>query len=267
MGGFGTMSYAARHPDAFSAAASFSGAVDSINAAIQAVTPQDTYGPFETQEIRWRGKNPVDLAANLRGLRLTLRTGNGSAGGPFGGGDGIAFVVHKASVALHDRLGDLGIPHVWDDYGPGGHLWPYWRRDLRRTLPWLMKGFAHPRRPPSPFSYRTIDPRYEIYGWRVRIARPALEWSELRTADRHGFTIVGSGRALVIPPTRYPPGARLRVVYRSSRYGVVRGTERAGRTGRVAFAVPLGPGNRDHQYAPGARTAQNSAAVRVTPLP
>ena len=120
--------YAARHPDLFAAAAAFSGAVDSTNPAIQALTPPGTYGPFATQEIRWRGKNPVDLAANLRGLRLTMRTGNGSPGGPFGGGDGVEYVVHKASVALHGRLGALGIPHVWDDYGPGGHLWPYWRR-------------------------------------------------------------------------------------------------------------------------------------------
>ena len=117
MGGFGSMSYAARQPDSFAAAASFSGAVDSVNPAIQAVTPEDTYGPFATQEIRWRGKNPVDLAANLRGLRLVLRTGNGAPGGPFGGADGIEQVVHQAGVTLHDRLRTLGIPHVWDDYG------------------------------------------------------------------------------------------------------------------------------------------------------
>ena len=112
--------------------------------------------------------------------------------------------MHKASVALHDRLGALGIPHVWDDYGPGGHLWPYWRRDLRQTLPWLMNGFAHPRRPPSPFTYRTIEPRYEVYGWRVRIKRPALEWSELSGAGRRGFSLTGSGRARVTSASALP---------------------------------------------------------------
>jgi diacylglycerol O-acyltransferase / trehalose O-mycolyltransferase len=31
---------------------------------------------------------------------------------------------------------------VWDDYGPGTHDWPYWRRDLRETLPDLVRALA-----------------------------------------------------------------------------------------------------------------------------
>jgi diacylglycerol O-acyltransferase/trehalose O-mycolyltransferase len=41
-----------------------------------------------------------------------------------------------------DRLRALHIRHVWDDYGPGTHDWPYWRRDLRQTLPDLMRALA-----------------------------------------------------------------------------------------------------------------------------
>ena len=48
--------------------------------------PGSVFGDFTTQGIRWRGHNPPDLAVNLRGLALTLRTGNGQPGGPFGGG-------------------------------------------------------------------------------------------------------------------------------------------------------------------------------------
>ncbi|HEU0023035.1 MAG TPA: alpha/beta hydrolase-fold protein [Thermoleophilaceae bacterium] len=266
MGGFGTMSYAARRPDTFAAAASFSGAVDSVHPAIRAVTPPATYGPWETQEIRWRGKNPVDLASNLRGLRLVLRTGNGRDGGPFGGaGDGIEYVVHQASTTLHKRLRRLRIQHLWDDYGPGNHTWPYWTRALRQTLPILMRTFAHPRRPPSPFSHLTIEPRYEVYGWRVRIRRPAIEFSELRRADRHGFTLVGSGRARVITPPLYTPGARLRAIVRSSRWGVVRGGVTVGRTGRLGFELPLGPGNRAQQYTPGAHTVRHTTRVLLRP--
>ena len=95
------------------------------------------YGPFATQELRWRARNPVDLAGNLRGLALTIRGGNGQPGGPLGGTqlDPVELVTHQAETALHERLDRLGIAHVWEDYGPGNHTWPYWRRDLRQTLP------------------------------------------------------------------------------------------------------------------------------------
>ena len=104
MGGFGSMSYAARQPDSFAAAASFSGAVDSVNPAIQAVTPEDTLRPLRDPGDPLARQEPVDLAANLRGLRLVLRTGNGAPGGPFGGADGIEQVVHQAGVDPPRRL-------------------------------------------------------------------------------------------------------------------------------------------------------------------
>jgi hypothetical protein len=46
------------------------------------------------------------------------------------------------SVSLHERLASLGIPHVWNDYGPGTHSWPYWQRDLREAMPSLMSSVA-----------------------------------------------------------------------------------------------------------------------------
>src|SRR3954447_6780162 len=148
MGGFGALTYAARHPDLFVAAASFSGAVNNMTNGGQVLdvfamedggTPGDIWGPQPTEEVRWRAHNPVDLAANLRGLSLTVRTGNGEPGGPYGGGpDGLEAGVHQMSVELHERLAALHVAHVWDDYGPGAHDWPYWARDLRETLPSMM---------------------------------------------------------------------------------------------------------------------------------
>ena len=97
MGGFGAFTYASRHPDLFTAALSLSGAVDpttppgvgpSVIDAISAsdgAAPGSLWGPFATQEVRWRAHDPYDLAENLRGLALWLRTGNGQPGGPFGG--------------------------------------------------------------------------------------------------------------------------------------------------------------------------------------
>jgi S-formylglutathione hydrolase FrmB len=153
MGGFGAMSYAARHPDLFGFAASFSGAVDLLHPGITAVVtisplahqgaPGDVFGPRVVEEARWRAHNPVDLAANLRGVEIQLRTGNGQPGGRHGGGpDPQEMGVSQATATLHRRLDALGIPHLYVDYGPGAHTWPYWRDDLAATLPEITAFFA-----------------------------------------------------------------------------------------------------------------------------
>jgi diacylglycerol O-acyltransferase / trehalose O-mycolyltransferase len=126
MGGFGALSYAARNPGTYVAAASFSGALELSR------------------------PRPIDLAPRLRSLKLLeLRTGDGAPGPldaagtrPGCGACVIERFLHPMNVRMHRRLATLGIRHVWDDYGPGTHDWPYWRRDLRETLPDLMRALA-----------------------------------------------------------------------------------------------------------------------------
>lgn len=263
MGGYGAMHYAARQPDLFAAAASFSGAVDSNSIFVQPLTgsegpsqgrmPGAAFGPRATDEVRWRGHNPWDLAQNLDGLDLTLRTGNGQPGGPGGDtGDPVEAEVHQESASLHRRLVELGIPHLWDDYGPGGHTWYYWQRGLTQLMPDLERAFAEPLPPPSPFTYRSIEPAYEAYGWRVEIKRPALEFSELRDASRRRFALVGSGTATVTTPPRYAPGREVAVELLTGE-GVERRQVAVDADCRLRLAVPLGPGNPYQQYSPQAR--------------
>jgi diacylglycerol O-acyltransferase / trehalose O-mycolyltransferase len=142
MGGFGALSYAGRHPGTYAAAASFSGALE--------IGSEDAWGTRAAEPAQWHAHLPVDLASRLRSLALVeLRTGNGTPG-PLdrrGTKRGCpACVVERVllpmNVRLHERLRALGIRHVWDDYGPGSHDWPYWRRDLRETLPDLMRALA-----------------------------------------------------------------------------------------------------------------------------
>ncbi|KAA9162950.1 esterase family protein [Amycolatopsis acidicola] len=150
MGGFGAMSYAARHPGLFAAAASFSGAVDldSIPATFTVeVSPlADLRVPTAVWGLRlldnrlWEAHNPWAIAENLRGLHLAVYTGNGQPG-PYDGAalpDLTEYWIHAASVSFDERLTALGIPHTFDDYGPGTHTAPYWQRDLREELPALM---------------------------------------------------------------------------------------------------------------------------------
>jgi S-formylglutathione hydrolase FrmB len=267
MGGFGAMSYAARHPDLFAAAASFSGAVNTNNPLDIAVTPAAIFGPRATQEIRPRAHNPWDLAGNLRGLSLTIRTGNGMPGGPYGpatGTDIVEYAVHQMSLSFHDRLRALGIPSIWDDYGPGGHGWRYWQRDLRQTLPTLSSVFAHPRPLPSSFSFTAAEPHYGVYGWSVRVHRRALEFSTLRVDGRRGFSLTGSGRAVVTTQAEHRPGETLLLVIRDARgrrtWHVV-----VAPSGRLVVALALGPSNRFQEYTPQAATVpRRSVTARVS---
>jgi S-formylglutathione hydrolase FrmB len=261
MGGGGAMSYAARHPGLFVSASSFSGAVDTNSPTIQPVTqasglsdgshsPGAIFGLRANDEVRWRAHNPVDLAENLAGMKLTLRTGNGQPGGPGGdSGDPVEAEVHTESVDMHDKLLELGLPHVWDDYGAGGHAWYYWQRDLRETLPGIMKTFTHPPAAPSPFDFRAVEPSYWAYGWHVSLRRPALEFSELGEASRRGFRLLGSGTATVRTARLFKPFARVRAVITTGAGGKTL-TLHAGRLGRVTVPLSLGPGNPDQQYTP-----------------
>ncbi len=203
-GGFGAMSYASRHPDLFVAAAAFSGAVDTNTppvvagkvidglAAQDGGIPGSLFGLRETEEVRWRGHNPWDLADNLRGMDLTLRTGNGFPGGPgpemlLDGGRLLEGAVHPMNVSFDQRLTALGIAHTFEDYGPGTHSFYYWNRDLQRTLPEIMSVFAEDRPDPSPFSYRSIEQSYEVYGWSVRMDRPRRRVQFTRERERDRF--------------------------------------------------------------------------------
>lgn len=157
MGGFGTMSYAARHPDLFTAAASFSGAVDLRNLPVRMLigisplatddAPGSIFGvPPVLDAPLANAHNPWALAANLRGMHIALYTGNGHPGPLDGPGaqplDIQEYEVHQMNVSLHQRLASLGIAHTWVDYGNGSHSWPYWNRDLSQELPALMATFA-----------------------------------------------------------------------------------------------------------------------------
>jgi S-formylglutathione hydrolase FrmB len=273
MGGFGTFSYASRHPDLFTAALSLSGAVDtttppgigppvidSISAA-DGGPPGSLWGPFATEEVRWRAHNPYDLAENLRGLALWLRTGNGQPGGPFGGGPNVDVTeagVFAMATRVHERLLDLGIPHVFDNYGPGHHLWAYWNRGLKQTLPAIMARFKRGSKPPARVTFTAAEPSYSAYGWSVRIKRPALEFSRLANAARSGFTLSGSGSATVTTPALYAPRHTYAVTVR----GKARRLKATGR-GRLRIAVPLGAGNRVQQFTPGATTRVFKTRVTI----
>jgi S-formylglutathione hydrolase FrmB len=256
MGGNGALHYAARHPDLFSAVASFSGAVDTLDPAMTPITettgcadgalPGAVFGPRATQEIRWRGSNPIDLAPDLANTWISLATGNGAAGGPDGGGqDGLEKVIHDENVHLHKDLLALHIAHRWVDYGPGGHVWFYWKRELRNVLPSLVRVLQQPRPVPQRVSHWAVEPAYQVWGWSVHLTRPVLEASELVNATAKGFTLRGTGTATVTTPAFYPHPVTVRI---TDARGARTVTVRPGRDHRIQVTLDLGAPNQVQEY-------------------
>ena len=260
MGGGGAIHYAADHPDLFVAAASFSGAVDNSNAFMQPLNdatglvdgkpPGSACGLWQTDEVRCRGINALDLAENLKGMFLQLDTGDGFPGGPNGNSyDPVENGVYQQSVALHEKLQRLGIAHVWDFYGHGDHSYYYFDRDLKQLLPRLAAVFARPPAPPASFDYTSIASAYGAYGWRVAVDRPAIEFSELRGAGPRGFELRGSGTGTVTTAAYYRPHQALTVAVRNLEGQTTR-TVRADGGGRLSLALTLGPANPYQEYSP-----------------
>ena len=164
-GGYGAFAYAARHPDMFVSAGSFSGAPDidynpliAIGATavieytanqLDGVEPEAMFGSRLTNESNWQAHDPADLAGNLRGIDLELYTGNGipgplDSGPPNLGASGVEAMTFASTMSFAQRASSLGVPYHLNYYGNGTHTWPYWSRDFAQYMVPLMNTFAHP---------------------------------------------------------------------------------------------------------------------------
>ncbi|MGH8491502.1 MAG: alpha/beta hydrolase [Moraxellaceae bacterium] len=162
MGGYGAMSYAARHPDLFVSASSFSGAVNTglpafnayiaVSPVIDGFAPGAIWGVPPLDQTKLHERNPTELAANLRGMHVGLYAGNG-AQGPLDGNFEIVGVfnniqegvVEQMNLSLSRALTQAGVSHTLNTYGNGTHSWPYWNRDLQQEMPAIMATFANPQ--------------------------------------------------------------------------------------------------------------------------
>jgi diacylglycerol O-acyltransferase / trehalose O-mycolyltransferase len=151
MGGFGAMSYTARHHHLFHAAASFSGAVDTLYLSpandvlfLSGVVSQGVWGDPVVDEQTWRAHNPPDLAASLSGVALFVASGDGTMGGPAGdisndpGAYAAESVILQMNLLFTPALDAAGVPYSKDFYQGGYHGWPYWQRELHWALPQIM---------------------------------------------------------------------------------------------------------------------------------
>lgn len=153
MGGFGAMSYAARHPGMFRAAASYSGIVHTTyesargTSLIQGVLVKDGYDPTAlwgdpalNADI-WAAHNPYDQASKLVGIPLYVSSGNGVPGRLDPPGTPPDLLIEplcgEEAAAFVQRLRGLGANVTANLYGPGTHNWPWWQRELHSSFPVL----------------------------------------------------------------------------------------------------------------------------------
>ena len=262
MGGFGTMSYAARFPELFTAAGSFSGALNPSfsypagNAFITGASApfngrgldQCIWGDFATQQARWLGHDPTYLASNLRdaGLDLYVASGGGYVERPEGFvTDPVEQTCYVMSRAFTDQLDAHDVPHVADFYATGGHDWAWWQRKLGEFLPLMAESFARPApSAPEAFSYRSIERAFSAWDWSFTVERDVTEFAYLTDVGRHGLSAVGSGLLQVQTAALYTPGA----VYSVAQAGTAHDSDVvADGTGRLTFRVDLGPSHTVQQ--------------------
>ena len=290
MGGFGAMSYAARYPDLFGSAASFSGVVDTdanypgtgtlvgellspvISGSLFYGGSQLPYnciwGDQITSDVRWRGDNPTYLATNLSHTSLFIAYGNGQPG-PYDNlstpagqqqyASGLVEVGESIDAAgLVAILRSNNIPFTLYDYGPGSHTFPYFLRDLTKFLPQMNAQFTQQPHPENgPFTFRTTKTTFSRGGWQFTAHHPALEFTYLRNVSQTGLTAIGSGTVDVVSAPAYLSDHRYRVTVATSGPGVAKRTSTivsADSRRRIGFPVDLGPAHTTQQYVFGADT-------------
>src|SRR5207248_9285085 len=110
------------------------------------------------------GHNPTGLAGNLRDVFLQVRTFDGAPNPLLENNDPTSIVgcseeneIHRDSVSFHDRLVADDIPHLWEDYGPGCHGLPEFRREFADSLPGIDSAFERPQPASNSLSHDSIE--------------------------------------------------------------------------------------------------------------
>jgi hypothetical protein len=132
---------------------------------------------------------------------------------------------------------------------------------LEKHLPVFYRHLARPQaagRPVSmsaprfPFRFRSIAPRFSVYGYDFSVKRETSEFLDVLAVGPKGFTLSGSGKVTVTTAAVYAPGRLYRIAGGSAR------TARADGRGRLRIVVDLGPSHTMEQYSAQGRVMQQT---------
>jgi S-formylglutathione hydrolase FrmB len=157
------MSYAARHPDLFGAAASFSGAVDihyglqcrvgaalliaGIMTGLNQVQPHAPFGDPLTHAANWRAHDPGSQVRKLADTAVEVFTSTGFPGASdlsdpaVAGTVAMEALLHQSNLCFRQAAKAAGVKIGWHSYDVGTHAWGYANRSLSEYLPLLMDHF------------------------------------------------------------------------------------------------------------------------------
>ena len=288
-GGLGAMHLAARYPDRFAAAGSLSGLVAwdetqwfglAAGNFIQYVFPlsdgnlptvEGVWGDPVTQAIWWRDFDPVSLAPNYGGVRVSIFVGNGIPCDLEDIPDEITTPVSELEIEaareaslLSEALEGADVEHAFHAADCGTHTYRYVEQQLHAWLPTLSSAFGAPR--PASFDHRRAVGSFSVWEWSfVADPRRAPEFLDVSDGSCSGVGLTGSGRTTVTTAPCFAAGSRVALT------GAVEPSVLADETGRIAFHVDLGRPHGYQQYTPVARAREAlggywaSASVRFDP--
>ncbi|MEA3055733.1 MAG: hypothetical protein QOD30_1165 [Actinomycetota bacterium] len=206
-GGLGAFVFSAKHPDLFVAASSMSGNLGGY---------EHDYDQLDRPNYH-DGNTPTPLAENLQGVPLIQFWGGQPCGTTdLGSNLCLAWAFEQSfrydNQNFHATIESLGTGYS-DQYEEreGSHSWIWWTQWLRDDhLPFLVarvaaaeaaRGKTAVSAPPTSWHYKTISPRFRIWGYSFVVTKaPQDAWLSLTNVTAHSMTLTGVGHVTVTTP-------------------------------------------------------------------
>jgi S-formylglutathione hydrolase FrmB len=129
-------------------------------------------------------------------------------------------LVLDMNLQMEAAFAAQGVPNSYQLH-PGIHSNAYWNPFLRQELAGQYAHVMHPdgggSPPPAPatFDYRSIATRFQVWGWKVSVSRPDVDFLDMTDVSCGGLTLQGTGVVTVTVPAACGTG------YRGSRHFTV----------------------------------------------
>ncbi|UHQ95239.1 alpha/beta hydrolase [Haloterrigena alkaliphila] len=254
MGGVGSLTLGARHPDLYAGVYALSGTPYLLDYAKEVVESGDwgpgmegrlgAWGDPREQETRWKGHNAQYITENLQNTRVHIAVGND---GP------IEPRAYEFGVELVERLDAANVEHDFYVNHDRGHSYEWTHQDIKRLQDDFLDVFQRDPVDPSGFNYRSIEPCFDVWDWQVN--RPALtretaEFLDLENVTADRFTVTGRGKIEFVTPGFYEPQGRFAITADGKTSSVNPGVVTADDEGRLSFTVKAGPPGRPNGGVP-----------------